>query len=428
MRNNESDTSGCIIYAILVCIYGIGPFFADGLYKEPVFGYIFGIIAVIFSIRAYYMNNKLAEKVINAEREQKNTQYKCDRKISEIQAEYKKKEAELLRKEEICKRAINESAPFTYSATLQADMRTVIFDNEAKNMIYKKRPARSSAEVVKELKAKTNAAIKEGKECKYKFEYLLQVFPEIKRYIDTDEALLNLSNYSTYGDFIDNVDHSQDYLSKEEYENMSVDNRNQLALDRWVKGEKSNWTIGMLYEMYIGHLLKTRGYNVIQFGIVNGLNDLGRDIIATKIDFDGTIKTYVIQCKNWSTKKEIHENVICQLYGTTIEYQINNIQPSLFQNSEEVVPVLYTTTELSRTANIFSKKLGVKVFVEPLVLDSLPLIKCNINNGKKIYHLPFDQQYWKTVIDKDGEFYASTVQEAVSAGFRRAYRYRGLSE
>jgi hypothetical protein len=45
---------------------------------------------------------------------------------------------------------------------------------------------------------------------------------------------------------------------------------------------------------------------------------------------------------------------------------------------------------------------------------------------EKIYHLPFDQQYDKTIIIKNsGEFYAKDVKEAVSKGFRRAFRYMG---
>lgn len=53
------------------------------------------------------------------------------------------------------------------------------------------------------------------------------------------------------------------------------------------------------------------------------------------------------------------------------------------------------------------------------------MIKCNIgNNGEKIYHLPFDQQYYRTEIKSPGEFYAWTVEEAVNAGFRRAFKYR----
>ena len=54
-----------------------------------------------------------------------------------------------------------------------------------------------------------------------------------------------------------------------------------------------------------------------------------------------------------------------------------------------------------------------------------PQIKCNVSkDGERIYHLPFDQQYDATVIEKDkGECYVSTVQEAEKLGFRHAMRY-----
>jgi hypothetical protein len=57
------------------------------------------------------------------------------------------------------------------------------------------------------------------------------------------------------------------------------------------------------------------------------------------------------------------------------------------------------------------------------------MIKCNINQttGEKIYHLPFDQQYDRTrIIISKGECYASTVSEAESKGFRRAFRFSGV--
>ena len=45
------------------------------------------------------------------------------------------------------------------------------------------------------------------------------------------------------------------------------------------------------------------------------------------------------------------------------------------------------------------------------------MIKCNINRGERIYHLPFDQQYHRTEIKNTGEFYAMTVKEATQEGF-----------
>lgn len=59
------------------------------------------------------------------------------------------------------------------------------------------------------------------------------------------------------------------------------------------------------------------------------------------------------------------------------------------------------------------------------MFEEFPRIKCNIGkDGEKIYHLPFDQKYDRTIIDKNkGEFFATTVAEAVEHGFRRAKKY-----
>ena len=204
---------------------------------------------------------------------------------------------------------------------------------------------------------------------------------------------------------------------------MPENERNQLALDNYKKRTKSNWEIGIEYEMYIGYLLREgkiiegQKLNVDQFGERHGLNDLGRDIIASTISNKGEITYYVIQCKRWANDRMIHENTICQLYGTTIEFKLS--KNLVF--STKVIPILISTTYLSPTAQQFADKLGVEYKL--IEMGDYPMIKCNINNGNKIYHLPFDQQYYRTEIKLPGEFYARTVQEAVDAGFRRARRH-----
>lgn len=76
-------------------------------------------------------------------------------------------------------------------------------------------------------------------------------------------------------------------------------------------------------------------------------------------------------------------------------------------------------------AKQIANRLNVSIRNVPLN-KNFPLIKCNIGkDGHKIYHLPFDQQYFTTKIEKPGEFYAKTVREAENAGFRRAYRWHG---
>ncbi len=126
-----------------------------------------------------------------------------------------------------------------------------------------------------------------------------------------------------------------------------------------------------------------------------------------------------LQCKFWSSGKLIHEKYIAQLYGSAIEYEISEESYSLF--NRKVIPVFITNIELSETAKRFAERLGV--IVAKWNMGEYPRIKCNINNGRKIYHLPFDQQYDRTKIKNDGEFYAFNVNEAISAGFIRAKKH-----
>jgi hypothetical protein len=147
-------------------------------------------------------------------------------------------------------------------------------------------------------------------------------------------------------------------------------------------------------------------------GIIKGFEDLGRDLIVKK---NG--KTCIIQCKNWSKEKTIHEKHIFQLFGTVVLYNIEH-------PTENAKGIFISTTKLSDTALQVAKELDIQVVQKDL--GEFPRIKCNINRptGEKIYHLPFDQQYDSARIDKtQGEFYALTVAEAETNGFRRAFRH-----
>jgi hypothetical protein len=88
-----------------------------------------------------------------------------------------------------------------------------------------------------------------------------------------------------------------------------------------------------------------------------------------------------------------------------------------------------TSTKLSDRAKQFANELQIKI-VEDLPLEHYPCIKCNVSriNGTKIYHLPFDQQYDRTIIEEErNEYYVETVKEAESLGFRRAFRWKSES-
>lgn len=94
------------------------------------------------------------------------------------------------------------------------------------------------------------------------------------------------------------------------------------------------------------------------------------------------------------------------------------------------MPCFVTSTQLSDTAREFANALGVKLR-ESLPLERYPSIKCNLSRAtnEKIYHLPFDQQYDKTLVEQErNECYVETVLEAESLGFRRAQHWRGNLE
>lgn len=320
-------------------------------------------------------------------------------------------------------RLLKTKKPFSQLACMVADYETSIFKKDEHYLRYKPRPAIVSADKVREMREILAENVAECKQMLYKYEFLLSVFPELHDYIEDEEALISISDYTTISEINDNRDRVLDWISENDYRTMSVDERNQLALDRYKNRTKSNWEIGIDYELYVGYLLRegkhpfNLKYHVLQYGELNGLSDLGRDIIAERAELDGSRTILIIQCKRWSEQKVVHENAICQLYGTTVEYKIRhrNIYNCKF------TPVFITTTELSDMAKEFAKYLGVVVYI--ISMGEYPMIKCNINGGEKIYHLPFDQQYHRTEIKNEGEFYASTVKEATSRGFRRAMKH-----
>lgn len=145
--------------------------------------------------------------------------------------------------------------------------------------------------------------------------------------------------------------------------------------------------------------------------------DKGRDLICK--EFAGMGDTLIVQAKCWAAKKTIFEKHIFQLFGTVFEYKRKH-------PGEVVRGVFVTTTKLDDFARECAKELGIDVEENYKLRKDFPMIKCNISSsGEKIYHLPFDQQYDKVKIDKQGEFLALTVKEAEAAGFRRAMRWHG---
>lgn len=304
-----------------------------------------------------------------------------------------------------------------YMAAIMADYETYGLENLARELDWganKKRAEKVKA--IREIRRDAQAIVEKNKEAQYQLSYLLNLFPNLEDVIDADFNQLPVIDINE----LSNYDSVRDYLSKEEYAKLSEVERNQLALDRYKQSHnRTKWQIGRDYEYYIGYLYTQKGYDVDYFGSYMGMEDLGRDLIAKRGE-----ETLIIQCKYWSEKKLIHEKHINQLYGTMTAYKIENQHIG-----GKVKGILITNIELSPMAKKMADYLKIE-YAEKVEAGDYPCIKCNVghdSNGAKtrIYHLPFDQQYDSTKINGEEEFYAMTVAEAESAGFRRAYKWFG---
>lgn len=277
----------------------------------------------------------------------------------------------------------------------------------------KPHPAFTAAEKVREIAAQKRTLQQQCKLQEYQLTLYETIFPWLSDFKEISSEDLQqfaeseIAPESEYSSL-------KKWLSPQEYRSLSSADRLQLALERYSKRQKSNWQIGIEYERYVGYCYEKKGYRVRNNGATEGLEDMGRDLIISKDK-----KMYVIQCKRWSVEKTIHEKHIFQLYGTTILQKMEH--PDCTVGS-----LFITTTSLSDLAKSCADYLDITV-VENFPLKEYPLIKCNVSkDGDQIYHLPFDQQYDRVIINpSDGDFYASTIAEAESKGFRHAWRWSG---
>lgn len=267
---------------------------------------------------------------------------------------------------------------------------------------------------------------------KYVLRYYESLFPWLRDYVglNADELIAEPSAVETDAQADDPV---HLFLSAGEYQLLTTTERNQMALDRYWQSRKSSWQVGRDYERYVGYLYEQEGFKVQYFGIERGLEDFGRDLVCSK---EGLVE--VVQCKYWSKSKGmvIREAYVNQLFGTTVKYYIDSISTNrvldlasfMRDYDTRIRASMVTSTILSDEAMCFAKALGIVVRANFEMDKNYPCIKCNINQatGEKIYHLPFDQQYDRVVINKrSGEFYVRTVAEAEERGFRRAWRWQG---
>lgn len=301
------------------------------------------------------------------------------------------------------------SQAYPWIAKLFADYH-FIQDKASEAQIHSTVPKSSAADQRKRLIKENRELRAQSKMYEYQLHFYETIFPWLEEFKELSPQ--DAFSLQTAASGQSEYDTLRNWLSPEEYNSLSVSEKYQLALDRYQSRKKTNWEIGIEYERYIGYLCEQQNYHVTYTGANLGLEDMGRDLILSKNN-----SRIVIQCKRWSQEKTIHEKHIFQLFGSCIllEQQLSNVSVS---------GVFVTTAALSDTARSCASRLNIQVY-ENFPMQTYPLIKCNISRaGEKIYHLPFDQQYDRIVIDSSsGEFYADSVPSAEAHGFRRALRH-----
>ncbi len=327
------------------------------------------------------------------------------------------------RRDEFEKIMEQKTIGFPWLAGKLAEIHTARLELAAEILETKRNPSIKGAEAVRKAAAEKRQALKETNTYRFQLEYYETLFPWLSEYreIPDDQIIKAVAEEEV------DQDPAARLVTSAEWSSLSTTEKFQRALDRYIARRKSNWEIGRDYERYIGHRFEVAGYEVDYFGALQGLEDMGRDLVVRK---DGATK--IVQCKYWAQEKTIHEKHIFQLFGTAVMYAVGQIGMSAkgaFATlcEAQVSPTLFCSCSVSNLAREMAKGLGVSVHENTPFDREYSRIKCNIGKDcEKIYHLPFDQMYDRIKIEPHkNEFYAKTVEEAERQGFRRAWRWRG---
>jgi len=347
------------------------------------------------------------------------------------------KEKETLKKESEALETLfkEKTKGFPWLADARAEYQSLQDSRDIRYLQLKSHPAPVKADKLKQASSERRKAEKAARVADHLLDYCRFLAPWLDDYIgieakELDQIIANIhSSWEVEEEEIDEEVKRKIGLTK--WDTLTPSERLQRKLNwYWEKPNKSNWQIGRDYERYIGYLYEQNRWNVYYHG-KKGFEDLGRDLICKK---DKNVE--VIQCKYWSKDKSIHEKHVYYLFGTAVEYYLENfahekdmMHLSLFPElvrKGNVTPKLVITTEVTPKAAQVAKLLGVDIEIVPF--QRYPSIKCNVSrkNGEKIFHLPFDQQYDTILIEEERlERYVDTVNEAESLGFRHAYRWKG---
>ena len=362
----------------------------------------FGITSLIYSIHAIYMTymkglkcvqnesrtqiNALNKKLQSSENQTKNLISENKKAIWKIKHEAEMEiaksqknadESEKISKSEKEKSELYKQSLIEATTAFPSLIEAIkLFEEYKDNQIYRKlknkaRPAKRAAEEVKEQTRLRREADQRERQKQFIIEYYEYNAPFL---VDLKDEFLqrpSISEDNSYFEYTEEErkDPISKFISPEKYRILSVVERNQLALDRYIERYKSNAHIGRIYERYIGYIFESDGYEVEYHGIKRGVEDLGIDLICNKGN-----STILIQCKNWSRFKTIHENQIFQFFGTVYKYKQEH-------SGRNIRAMFYCTTKVSDLSRQFATDLGIELKENYHLDKHYPCIKCNVSGA-----------------------------------------------
>jgi hypothetical protein len=381
-------------------------------------------LLIVLILRIRYLSGQIRE--LNEALQIELSTSKSQREINQKQASTIRQSQESInqitrRNEELLRLLKEKSRAIPWLVELIADLHWAQDERDAKWLETKKHPAASAAESVREHGREKKKLRIEKRLVEYRLALMDNLFPWLSDIGFTDAE--NVAEAKAREATDDNEDPVAHWVSKDEWSKLTVTERNQRALDRYKKRNKTDWEIGRDFERFIGFHWETEGRDVTYHGAIKGFDDFGRDLIVT----GKSGKVALIQCKYWSKHKVIPEAAIFQLMGSTVSYyieQTGHAPPDLATLYKGIQPYLYSSARVAPRIRDIALAMGIKI-KDDVIMGDWPMVKCNIApDGERIYHLPMDQQYDRVKLSKSNECNAWTILEAEANGFRRAKRWR----
>jgi hypothetical protein len=181
--------------------------------------------------------------------------------------------------------------------------------------------------------------------------------------------------------------------------------RDEFNLNRWWRNIATGQHVGQMFEHSVGWQLAMEGWEVDLYGARMGIDDKGRDIVASK----GNTRL-VAQCKY--TTAPIAAAAIYYLYGTAIDWKREHHFADWLQIA------FFSHSQFMPDACAAAKRLNIQLY-EYYPFHPFPAVKCHLNrDGRQLYHLPWQQNYRRTIIrPESGDCLTWSVFEAAQLGF-----------